>query len=60
VGTNVDTWGGAFLSRNSILVGLLKTHYPNRRTLPEVLANYPHVRLRSPREVARFVASFEP
>jgi len=58
-GTNVDTWRSAFLSRSSTLVFLLRTHYPNRRVLPDVLATYPHVRLRSAREVARFVASVE-
>jgi adenylate kinase family enzyme len=56
-GTNVDTWRGAFLSRDSLFWWVLKTHYPNRRTLPELLARYPHVRLRSQREVDRFVAS---
>ena len=59
-GTNVDTWRGAFLSRDSLFVWLLKTHYANRRTLPGLLARYPHVRLRSQREVARFVGSVEP
>src|SRR5919197_744332 len=59
-GTNVDTWRGAFLSRDSLFVWLLKTHYANRRTLPEFLARYPHVRLQSQREVARFVACVEP
>lgn len=59
-GTNVDTWRGAFLSRDSLFWWLLKTHFPNRRTLPELLARYPHVRLHSPREVARFVESVGP
>jgi adenylate kinase family enzyme len=59
-GTNVETWRSAFLSRSSILVFLLKTHYPNRVALPDVLVTYPHVRLRSAREVDRFVASVEP
>jgi adenylate kinase family enzyme len=59
-GTNVDTWRGAFLSRHSLFVWLLKTHYANRRTLPEFLAGYPHVRRRSQRDAARFVASVGP
>jgi len=59
-GTNVDTWRGAFLSRNSLFWWVLKTHYPNRRTMPRLLADYPHVRLRSQREVADFLASVEP
>ena len=59
-GTNVDSWRGAFLSRDSLFVWLLKTHYANRRALPQLLADYSHVRLRSQREVERFVASVEP
>jgi adenylate kinase family enzyme len=59
-GTNVNTWRGAFLSRNSLFWWLLKTHFPNRRNLPKILEPYPHVRLRSPREVERFVRSVEP
>ena len=59
-GTNVDTWRGAFLSRDSLFWWVLKTHYPNRRQMPKLLANHPHVRLRSPGEIARFVESVEP
>jgi adenylate kinase family enzyme len=59
-GTNVDTWRGAFLSRDSLFMWLLKTHFRNRRALPEFLAPYPHVRLRSQQEVARFLTSVEP
>ena len=59
-GSNVDTWRGAFLSRDSLFVWLLRTHFTTRRTLPELIARYPHVRLRSQREVARFIASVEP
>jgi adenylate kinase family enzyme len=59
-GTNVDSWRGAFLSKDSLFWWSLKTHYPARRNLPKLLARYPHVRLRSPREVAEFVASVEP
>jgi adenylate kinase family enzyme len=59
-GTNVDTWRGAFLSRDSLFWWVLKTHYPTRRTMPQLLASYPNVRLRSQREVADFLASVEP
>lgn len=54
-GTNVDTWREAFLSRDSLFLWLLKTHFRNRRALPEFLAGYPHLRLRSQRDVDRFV-----
>jgi adenylate kinase family enzyme len=59
-GTNVDTWRGAFMSRDSLFWWVLKTHFPSRRRYPELIASYPHVRLRSRREVARFLASVEP
>jgi adenylate kinase family enzyme len=58
-GTNVDTWRGAFLSRDSLFWWLVKTHFPNRRRYPKLLAPYPHVRLRSKREVARFFETAE-
>ena len=58
-GTNVDTWRDAFLSRNSLFWWLLKTHVRWRRTLPERLAGYPLVRLRSRREVERFLKTAE-
>ena len=58
-GTNVDTWRGALLSRDSLFWWLLKTHFPNKRKYRERLEGYPHVRLRSPREVERFLESAE-
>jgi adenylate kinase family enzyme len=59
-GTNVDSWRAALLSKDSLFWWSVKTHYPTRRNLPTLLARYPHVRLRSPQEVARFVASVHP
>lgn len=58
-GTNVDTWRGAFLSRDSLFWWLLKTYLPNKRRYPELLAGYPYVRLRSKREVAQFLKTAE-
>src|SRR5437867_3287078 len=58
-GTNVDTWRAAFMSRESLLWWVVKTHFPNRRRYPELLAGYPHVRLRSRREVERFLEAAE-
>jgi adenylate kinase family enzyme len=54
-GTNVDTWRGAFLSRDSLFWWQLKTHFRWRHRLPETLAAYSLVRLRSAREVERYV-----
>jgi adenylate kinase family enzyme/2'-5' RNA ligase len=58
-GTNVDTWRAAFMSRDSLFWWLLKTHFRNRRRYPELLAGYPHVRLRSRREVEDFLETAE-
>ena len=58
-GTNVDTWRGAFLSRDSLFWWLLKTHFPNKRKYRERLEGYPHVRLQSARDVARFLETAE-
>jgi adenylate kinase family enzyme len=58
-GTNVDTWRGAFLSRDSLFWWLLKTHFPNKRRYPELLEGYPYIRLRSARDVARFLETAE-
>jgi adenylate kinase family enzyme len=54
-GTNVDSWRGAFLSRDSLFGWQLKTHFRWRRRLPQTLATYPVVRLRSTREVERYL-----
>jgi adenylate kinase family enzyme len=54
-GSNVETWPDAFLKRDSLLWWALKTHFRWRRRLPPLLAGYPHVRLRSTREVERYV-----
>jgi adenylate kinase family enzyme len=49
-GTNRETLRGAFLSRNSLFVWALKMHVLKRAERGEVIARYPHVRLRSARE----------
>jgi len=58
---NRETWGNAFLSRQSILLWALKTHWRNRKKFSlecEFLAKEKRVvRLKSPREVERFVAA---
>jgi adenylate kinase family enzyme len=46
-GGNRETWRGAFLSRKSLFVWALKTHFRRRRTLSSELAPLNAVRLRS-------------
>jgi adenylate kinase family enzyme len=47
---NRETWRGAFLSRQSLFVWVLKTHRDRRRRYESSLARYNLVRLRSSRE----------
>jgi adenylate kinase family enzyme len=54
--TNRETFRKAFLSRDSILLFQLRTHRSRRRRYAERLENLPHVRLRSAREVAEYLA----
>jgi adenylate kinase family enzyme len=54
-GTNVETWRDAFLRRDSLVWWAVKTHFRWRRRLPHLLARYPHVRLRSQREIEQFL-----
>jgi hypothetical protein len=49
-GGNRETWRGAFLSRDSLFVWALKTHFRRRRTLAAELAELDSIRLRSPAE----------
>ncbi len=54
--TNRETFRNAFLSRNSILLFQLRTHRARRRRNAQRLAELPHVRLRSVREVQEYLA----
>lgn len=47
---NRETWRGAFLSRQSLFVWVLKTHRDRRRRYESRLVRYNMVRLRSSRE----------
>jgi adenylate kinase family enzyme len=47
---NRETWRSAFLSRDSLFLWALRTHFRRRRTLPARLARFEAVRLRSPEE----------
>jgi adenylate kinase family enzyme len=48
---NRETWRGGFLSRNSLLVWAVKTHYGRRRRLSAELAQLNSVQLRSQSEI---------
>jgi adenylate kinase family enzyme len=54
--TNRETFRSAFLSRNSILLFQVRTHRSRRRRNVALLADYPHLRLRSPRDVEQYLA----
>jgi adenylate kinase family enzyme len=53
--TNTESFRQSFLSRDSILWYLLKTYPGSRRRWAQKVAPYRHVRLRSPRDVARYL-----
>lgn len=55
---NRETWRDAFFSRNSLFLWALKTHRRRRRELPEVLARYNSVRLRSQHEADAWFERF--
>ncbi len=55
-GTNRESFCSAFLSRDSILLYSLRAHRRFRRSREQLLAGYPHVRLRSAREVEQYLA----
>jgi adenylate kinase family enzyme len=52
---NRESLRNAFFSRDSLLLFALRTSPKRLRTYPEQLGRYPLVRLRSPREVARWL-----
>jgi adenylate kinase family enzyme len=54
---NRETIRNAFFSRDGLIYFTLKWYRPRRRAYPERLAEFPSVRLRSTREVERFLSS---
>jgi adenylate kinase family enzyme len=54
---NRESFRNALLSRDSLLLFTLRWYRPRRRSYPERLAPYPHVRLRTKMEVERFLSS---
>ncbi len=54
-GTNVETLRASFFKRDSLIWWALRKHRDWQRRVPGVIAPYPHVRLRSPREVAAYL-----
>jgi adenylate kinase family enzyme len=59
-GTNRETIRGALFSRDSLLLFTLRNYRRRRRLYPERLAAFDVVRLRSTREVERFLSSAKP
>jgi adenylate kinase family enzyme len=57
---NRETVRDAFFSRDSLLLYAVRSHRRRRRLYPEQLARYNVVRLRSQREIDRFLAGVEP
>ena len=55
---NRETLRNAFLSRDSLVLYALRNARRRRRTYPARLAPYDHLRLRSPDEVARWLADY--
>jgi adenylate kinase family enzyme len=57
---NRESWRSAFWGRESLFAWTIRTYFRKRRTLPRRFARHPHlevVRLRSPREVERYLVS---
>jgi adenylate kinase family enzyme len=54
---NTESLRSALLGRESLIVFALRMHFERRRRYPAELAPYGVVRLRSPREVERWLAS---
>ena len=54
--TNRETFRGAFLSRDSVLLYSLRTYRSRQRQCREWIEGRPHVRLRSAAEVERYLA----
>ena len=57
---NRETLRDAFWGRESLFGHAFRTHFRRRREWPRELAPYPVVRLRTPREVERFLAEGAP
>jgi hypothetical protein len=54
---NRETWLGAFWGRESLFVWMLRAHFRHRREFPARFAGKNVVRLRSPAEVERWLAT---
>ena len=57
---NTESVRSAVWGRESLVAWSLRTHFRRRREWPVELAHLPVVRLRSPREVERFLSSVRP
>ena len=60
---NRETLRNAFFARDSLFLWTVKAYFRHRREWPDRLAGQPHlevVRLRSPAEIERWLASLQP
>jgi len=55
---NRETFRNVFFSRNSLLYYSLRSHFRRRRAYTDELAPFDVVRLRTPKEVERWLATF--
>lgn len=55
---NEESLRGALWGRDALFPYAVRAHFDKRRRYPERLAAYTHVRLRSPREVARWLDDY--
>jgi hypothetical protein len=55
---NRETWRGVFLSRDSLLLWVLRTHYPRRRRYEQKLGKFEFVRLRSAEEADEWLEHY--
>jgi adenylate kinase family enzyme len=57
---NRESWRTALVGRESLFVWALRSHFARRRDWPRELARYPVIRLRSQRDVERFLHEATP
>jgi adenylate kinase family enzyme len=54
---NIETWRGVFVGRDAVLIHPVRKHFPQRREILRRSDAHKIVRLRTPREVERWLAT---
>jgi adenylate kinase family enzyme len=57
---NVERWSDVFVGRDSVMIHTLRAHRRDRRALPHPQHAHKTVRLRTPAEIERWLATFRP